>query len=593
MSTPQTAEPAPPRRAFWTRYGWALALLALAGGLIGFLLWSQRQPQAGRASVAAGTAVPSDAPAPGGTYTEALVGALGRLNPLFDHLNPADRDVNRLLYRGLLRFDARGLPQPDLAEAWGISKDGKTYNLALRRNAVWHDGKPVTTADVLFTVELMRQDALPVDPNQRALWQQVEVVALDDYTVQFRLEEPFAPFLDYLTFGILPKHIWEDIPIDALVDADPNLTPVGNGPFRFDHFLVHEGRITGVVLKAFEDFYLGRPYLDEFIFRYYATPQEALEAYREGEVLGLAEITPDILPAALQEPTLNFYTARLPRLTLVLLNLRANQVPFFTEARVRRALLMAVNRERIIKQALAGQGLVADSPIFPGTWAYDPQTPRVPYDPDAAARLLDEAGFVRTDQGVRAKDDTQLRFTLSHPDTPTHTAIAQALQRDWARIGVEVTLQPLPYDILITKRLEPRNYQAALVDMDFSRSPDPDPYVFWHKAEIAGDGQNYSGWEHDRASTLLELARVTPDLQKRIKLYYSFQQIFAQELPALPLFYPVYTYAVDAQVKGIRLGPVFDRSDRFNQVTEWYMMGRPAVAPVVEVETAEPAPAEP
>ncbi len=577
-------------RSFWRRYRWALLLLLLAAGLIGVLLWSQRGPQTGtrQTGAAAQPQAEGDRPMAGGTYTEALVGTLGRLNPLFDYLNPADRDVDRLLYRGLLRFDAQGQPQPDLAEAWGISKDGKIYNLALRRDAVWHDGRPITADDVLFTVDLMRSEDLPVDPDLRTLWQQVEVQALDDYTVQFRLSEPFAPFLDYLTFGILPRHIWEPIPHEQLVDADPNLTPIGNGPFRFDHFLVHEGRVTGVVLKAFEDFYLGRPYLDEFIFRYYDSAPAALDAYRAGEVLGLAEVTPDILEPALAEPNLNFYTARLPRLTLILFNLKQNQAPFLAEAPVRRALLMGLNRERMIKRVLHGQGLIADSPIFPGTWAYDPQTPRVPYDPEAAARLLDEAGFRRGEDGVRVKDGVPLRFTLSHPNTPQHTALAQEIQSDWARLGVQVTLQPLPYATLISERLEPRLYQAALVDLDFARSPDPDPYVFWHKAEISGEGQNYSGWEHDQASTLLELARITVDMPKRAKLYYNFQKIFAQELPALPLFYPVYTYAVDQQIKGIRLGPVFDRSDRFNQVNEWYLVGRPAVVPRIEVEVTTP-----
>ncbi len=589
MST-QASTPA--RRGFWRRYGWALALLLVAAVGVGVLLWNPAGQRPTLAPAARGTPQPAAEPKTGGTYTEALVGALGRLNPLFDHLNPADRDVNRLLYRGLLRFDARGLPQPDLAEAWGIAKDGKTYNLALRRDAVWHDGTPITAADVLFTIDLMRRDDLPVDPNLRTLWQQVEVQALDAYTIQFRLKEPFAPFLDYLTFGLLPKHVWEGIAPEEMVDAAPNLMPVGNGPFRFDHFLVRQGQLIGIVLKTFDDFYLGRPYLDEFVFRYYDTPQAALEAYQKGEVLGLAEVTPDVLPQALQAPRLNFYTARLPRLTLVLFNLRQNQAPFLAEASVRRALLLALNRERMIKRVLHSQGMIADSPIFPGTWAYDPQTPRVPYDPDAAARLLDEAGYVLGDDGVRAKEGARLRFTLSHPNTATHTQLAREIQRDWARIGVEVTLQPLPYERLIADRLEPRNYQAALVDLDFSRSPDPDPYVFWHKSQVT-EGQNYSGWEHERASTLLELARVTPDLTKRTKLYYSFQQIFAEELPALPLFYPVYTYAVDQQVKGIRLGPVFDRSDRFNQVTQWYMVGGRAAMPTIAVETATATPEAP
>ncbi len=590
-SAPGSSAHPPATAPAWQRFRWVGIFLFLAAvGLIGFLLWNQR-----RAQPEAQAPLPQViAPSEGGTYTEALIGAFGRLNPLFDHLNGPDRDVDRLLYRGLVQFDYQGIPRPDLAEGWGVARDGRTYNFALRRDAVWHDGTPITAADVLFTIELMRREDLPIDPNVRTLWQKVEVRALDDYTLQFQLPEPFAPFLDYLTFGILPKHVWEPYQ-DDLLNAPPNQNPIGNGPFRFDHFLVEEGRIIGVALRAFNDFYEGRPFIDEFVFRYYPSHQAAFQAYQQGEVMGIASIEEPILEPALHDPTLNIYTARLPRLTLIFFNLQSLDAPFLQDVQVRKALYLALNRKRMIRRVLHGQALLADSPIFPGTWAYDPTLPRVPYDPEQAQRLLDEAGYtLGDDPQVRTKDDERLELTLLHPDTEVHRALAQEIARDWTRIGVGVTLEAVPYDELLNDRLALRKYQAALVDLDLARSPDPDPYPFWHEAEAGQGGQNYSMWKNRRASMLLELARVTPDLQKRARLYHSFQRIFVEEWPALPLFYLVYNYGVSAQVKGVRLGPLFDPSDRFQHVGAWYLVARPqpAITQPVGPSAATPAPAK-
>src|SRR3990170_661872 len=172
---------------------WQILIVVLALVAIGVLLLGQ-QP----------TLLPivlEIKPATGGVYTEGLVGSLGRLNPLLDYHNPVDRDVDRLLYSGLVRFDARGLPQLDLVESMGISQDGKIYNFSLRPEAVWHDGEPLTSEDVIFTVELMREEAIPIPQDLRALWKSIEVQALDEHTLQFRLPEPYAPFMDYLTFG--------------------------------------------------------------------------------------------------------------------------------------------------------------------------------------------------------------------------------------------------------------------------------------------------------------------------------------------------------------------------------------------------------
>ncbi|MBI3150633.1 MAG: peptide ABC transporter substrate-binding protein [Chloroflexi bacterium] len=527
--------------------------------------------------------------APGGIYTEALVGSMGRLNPMLDWNNSADRDVDRLIFSGLMRFDSRGLPQPDLADAWGASADGTIYNFSIRPNAVWHDGQPVTSADVIFTIELIKSAGSLFPQDIKDLWSQIEVRELNEKTLQMRLPEPFAPFLDYVTFGILPKHILESVPADQLATAEFNLNPVGTGPYKFDHLLTSGGQISGVVLIPNPDYFIQPPFIEQVVFRYYPSSAAAFEAYQQGEVLGVSQLTNDVLEQALMEPTLSVYTSRLPQMGLIFLNNNNPNAPFLQSASVRRALLLGVNRNIIVSHILKGQAVIANGPILPGSWAYYDEIERFDYDPDAATALLKEEGYVIPAGGgdVRAKDGQSLTFTLVHPDDTLHTQIAQAIQSDWALIGVKVDLQAVTYDSLVNDFLTPRNYQAALADLNTSRTPDPDPYLFWHQSEATG-GQNYSQWDNRTASEFLETARTAADFSERARLYRNFQVVFTKDMPSLPLYYPVYSYGVDVQVQGVQVAPMYDVSDRLALITEWYLVTRRALEEQTPAATTAP-----
>lgn len=580
---------------------WQLLIVVLALAAIAILLLDQQQTTL--------EPLAPFQPEQGGEYSEALIGEFGRLNPILDSYNPADRDINRLLFSGLVRFDDRGVPVYDLAESMGINQDGTTYNFSIRPNALWHDGEEVTSEDILFTVDLMKDENFPTPADLRELWQEVEVQEIDEKTISFTLPEPFAPFLDYLTFGILPKHLLEDTAPGELADSRFNLQPVGSGPFRFDHLLGENGKITGVALAAFEDYYGDPPFIEQVIFKYYPDSRSALEAYRQGEVMGINQLSEEALPEALKEPGLRIYTGRLPQLTLVYLNLDNPQVSFLQEVAVRRALLMGINRQWIVDRVLNGQALIADGPIFPGTWAYYEEIEHIDYDRNTAAALLDEAGYTLPVSGgasadatgvpegaegapagsenVRAKEGVRLEFELVYPDDPQYAAIVEVLQSGWAQIGVRVTPKAVPYEQVIAEHLEPRQYQAALVDLNLAQSPDPDPYPFWDGAQ-ANSGQNYSMWDDRQASEYLERARITFDLGERARAYRNFQVRFTSEMPALPLFYPVYSYGVDAEVQGVRIGSFFDPSDRFITISSWFLREGRAVEAAAEPVSEEP-----
>lgn len=521
-------------------------------------------------------------PVSGGIYTEALVGTFGRLNPLLDLNNPADRDIDRLIFSGLIRFNSNGIPQADLAESWGVSADGTIYNITIRANAVWQDGTPITSDDVLFTINLLRSENSAISADVRSLWDNVEITRLNDKNIKFTLTEPFVPFLDYLTFGILPKHLLETVSADQLSSAQFNMAPVGSGPYKFDHLTNENGLITGVVLTASGNYYGQVPFIQQIVFQYYPNASSALAAYQHGEVLGISQIPSNLVATACADPNLSCYSSRLPQLTMVLFNLGNNDVPFFQDKNIRRALMTGLNRQWMIDNLLQGQAVVADSPLLPQTWAYYDGVEHIGFDADSAVSQLKTAGYVLPQNGtVRAKGDVSLSFTMVYPDDPVHAQMAQAIQQNWAVIGVEVKLQAVSYTSLLSDYLTPHNYQAALVDLDLSRSYDPDPYPFWHQAEITG-GQNYSQWDNRTASEYLEQARVIADPSIRARLYRNFQVVFSRELPALPLFYPIYTYGVDQRVQGVQAVPLFEPADRFNGIASWYLVTRRTLEQTVQ-----------
>ena len=547
---------------------WQILIVILTLAVVGFLLIRQ-QPT---------SIVILPQPASGGIYTEGMIGSFGRLNPLFDLNNLADKDIDSLIFSGLIKFDPAGIPQPDLAESWGVSLDGNIYNVSLRPEAVWHDGEPVTSDDVLFTLNLLRNDISAYPEDVRAMWDQVNVTALDDKTLRFELSEPFAPFMDYLEFGILPKHILEDVPVDQLMAADFNLKPVGSGPYQFDSLVTMDGQITGVVLKIFPEYYGQNPYIEQLAFQFYPDARSALDAYQQGELTGISQIPLEILDDALAEPNLSIYSSRLPKLSMIFFNLKNADVAFLQDSEIRSALMAGLNRQWIVDRLLHGQAIIADSPMLPGNWAYYDGIEKYNFDYAEAVSKLDGLGYglASDGSGIREKDGISLSFTLLYPNDEIHAAVAEAIQSNWRALGVKVELQAVSYEQLINDNLVARNFQAALVDLDFSNTHDPDPYPFWHQAEATG-GQNYSQWDNRSASEYIEQARVIVDTSFRVRLYRNFQIQFARELPALPLYYPIFSFGVDSQVSGIQISHLSAVSDRFEGLNSWYLVTKRAL----------------
>jgi peptide/nickel transport system substrate-binding protein len=505
----------------------------------------------------------------GGVYKEAVAGAPQFINPLLMQYNQVDQDLSALIFNGLTRIDGQGNLEPVLAERWEVSDDGLTYLFKLRSNTRWQDGQPLTSDDVIFTIGLMQDPEFPGVAYLHQLWQTVTVEKLDDYTVRFVLPEPFPAFAEFTTIGILPKHLLDDSPARDLLNHPFNLQPVGAGPFKLDEINSKFARLSR------NPFYSGpQPRLAGLELHFYPSYQATITAYRNGEVQGISFIPPYAIPAVQNLEGLNLYAARLSGYEIIYLNLQEpDTLPFFQDVKVRQAMLYALDRQALIDQALHGQGILAEGSILPWSWAYNTAQPTIHFNPITATNLLDESGWIDDDgDGLREKDGRPLAFTLLSSDDPDKIKIAETVSGQWRQVGISTTLEIVGAGL--GERLTHHNFQAALAEVLLAG--DPDPYPFWHQTQIEG-GQNYAGWDNTEASILLEAARTIADKGQRNDYYFEFQRIFAEEVPSLILFHPVYTYGVSQNISDVQLMSITNPSDRFETVADWYMLTREVI----------------
>lgn len=507
-------------------------------------------------------------PDKGGTFREGVAGNPVYLTPLrCQGDNQIDQDICALLFRGLTKIDANGRVIPDLAETWSVV-DGSVYTFRLKPNQFWQDGHPITADDVLFTISVLQDPAVFSLPNLAPLWRSVEVEQLDSATVRFTLSEPFTPFLDYTSIGLLPRHVWSDTPAAQLADGHGGSLPVSNGPMR-----IKEMDATHILLEQNPFHGDSGSYISALELRFYPDHPTLFSAFIAGEIDGISTILPADLPAASERDDLQLFFSQVPVYVHIVLNLQNPNLPFFQDVKVRQALYYGLNREKLVEEVVMGQGSVAHSILTDVHWAYNPNVTRYQFDPARANQLLDEAGWRDTDgDGIREKDGRKLEFQLTTNDNITRQVLIQRIALEWEDIGVRAVPTRATFQGLVSDLLVPRRFDAALISWEIPG--DPDPYPLWHSTQVEGGGQNYSGWNNEQADEIMQQARATADEAERRELYWSFQELFAQEAPAILLYHPVYTYGVSQRVKNVQIGALNQPAERFRTFNEWYIVTR-------------------
>lgn len=531
--------------------------LALAGlGIVGLLLYIvSRQAFVHR-------------PARGGTLVEAVVGPPATINPVLA-ISATETDIVRLVFSGLTRIDPTGEVLPDLAERWSVSENGRVYTFKLRPGARWHDGAPVTVDDVVFTARVAAS-RLPHKATLAAAWEGVRAEAVDRETVRLTLPEPHAPFLYATSLGLLPAHILGGVDVRQLAQHRfSTLEPIGCGPYQ----VIQPGGVSSdaVQLRRFEAHWRNdgvRPYLDGIVFRIHATRAEALESLVRRNVQTMGGVPAQAFDALSDDVRL--YSVTRFGLTLVYWN-PANSL--LADPVVRRALSLASDRAGIIQDVLAGQAIPASGPFPPGSWAHDERLAVPEFAPHAVAELLDGASWLDSDgDGVRDKDGRNLTFELDTTSDPILVALATRLSTDWRQVGIDARVRVLDQQAAVDA-LSRRAFDAFLFAWEQTHY-DPDPFFLWHSSQ-AERGQNYAGWRDSVADDLIMQGRhLLPNrLDLRRAVYQRFERRFAEQLPALVLYHPVYTYAVvDPNLGGVQMPQLLvEPADRFFTLPNWYL----------------------
>jgi peptide/nickel transport system substrate-binding protein len=526
--------------------GAALVLAVVAGGLYGHYLATTRAM-----------------PAAGGTYTEALVGLPEFLNPILASDDNA-RDIDALLFQGLTRTDSNDIVHPVLAQSWE-TPDNQSYTFHLRHGVRWSDGKPFTADDVVFTIAVIQSPAYN-DPVLSATWKAVSVTRVDDYTVRFDLKAPSTPFLINTSLGIIPAHVFGKPDIDTVYASRFNSEPVGTGPYAIS------GRDRSSITLTPNPFARRRPLLDHLVFRIYATRSQALDALRRAEVDAFAGLTPAEVRSLQQVAGIRVHTSQTFQNVELLMNQRQS-VPFFQDLNVRAAVAFAIDRRAILNGVLDGQALRSDGPLPPSVWVYARKLPPYYLDRRKAEGLLDEAGWTPSAGGrVRQKAGKPLQVSLVASSTYPYLQVAQVIASNLDAAGFSVKLQSVSTEQLVADYLTPRNFDLALTAWD--NGPDPDIFSLWDSTQEGPDGFNFSGMNED-----VGLNKDLEDGQKadrgaREAAYQDAQTLLVQDLPAVWLYEPLYSVAVNDRVQGFLLDPALEPPDRYAHVTDWYVNTR-------------------
>ncbi len=502
-------------------------------------------------------------PRAGGVYTEGVVGFPRYVNPIIPDQNEAEEAVESLVFSSLFKSDGNGGLMLDLAEDVTVLEDGKIYLVTLRENLFWQDNERLTVQDVVFTIELFKN---PETQNPSAdFWRGVVVEALSDKTVKFILQKSYRFFPYYLSFKVMPKHIWQDVPASSFVFSEFNLKPIGSGPYKFKKIVQDkDGKVLQYSLVAFDKYYLQGPFLQTFNLKFFGNQTETLASLRRKEVNGLAGVLPE---------SLSSYQLKRILLTQVFSLLFNNDNQLLQALSIRDAINLAVNKKKIVDEIIQG-GVMTDSPV--ASKDFSEKTLDV-FDPEAAKGILAKAGWQDKDKdGVlerrmssKSQVLTKLELSILYHDTREISSVAEQIKNDLGVIGVSVVLKPMGINEF-SSRLQARSYQMVLLGQASITGSQPDLYPFWHSSQISAPGLNFAIYEDKSVDRVLTEIRNASDNDLK-RLYEEFDALVKNDTPGVFLYLPKLNWLVDDSFRLPEITVLNSVGERFSRVNEWYL----------------------
>ena len=492
--------------------------------------------------------------ADGGVYTEALEGEFTNFSPLFA-VSTSDTTVSKLVFSGLFERDKNGQLQPDMAESISRSDRGNEYTVVLRPNLKWHDGTTLNSADVVYTVNAIKNPE--TDSPYRTVWEGITVKAVDETTVQFILPNAFAPFQEQLTVGIVPAHLLQDQTFGGLRTSEFNVSPVGSGPFKFSEFSAKAQRVE--LVKNME-YYLGVPRLDSLILRAFEDQQAMIRSYRIGESHGVYGVEMSILtPEEQQQARL------LTQYSGVYAFFNVAQEPLDNSA-VRNALQLALNSKKIL-EATRFENQLLNSAILPELIGYNKKLTQNTDDLKKAEATIQADGWAKNADGIYQKEGAPLKVTVHTSEDEKQVAVTRTLAETWNEFGVQTEVINLSNVDLQRNVRGPRNFEVLVSPILIGN--DPDVFAYWHSSQVGSEGLNFSNYEDATADESLEAGRTRTDVAIRRAKYETFLRKWLKDAPALGLYRPNQVYLQKSFVRGSDIKKVVFSQNRLNDISQW------------------------
>jgi peptide/nickel transport system substrate-binding protein len=485
-----------------------------------------------------------DAGGYGGTLVVGVETDADALSPLTSTTSTGS-DVHGVLFAALASTNPDMVTySPWLARSWEFSSDHRSLTFHLREDAYWHDGVKFSAHDVAFSIPLYKDERIGYGAI-RWLDHITSVTAVDSFTVRFDFDAVYPYQLTDANVGRpLPEHILRGVPPEQIPNHPFNREPIGTGAFRFGEWTPQQT----ITILANESYFLGRPRLDRVVFKIVPDQTSLLTQVKTGEV----DFYPKFPPSAWEELAgmQDLSVSRVPSRVYYYLGWQ-NANPLFADRRVRRALTMAIDRQSIVTTLLHGCGRVIESPILPFLWAYDPEVPAIPYDPEGAKRLLAEAGWIDRDgDGLLDKDGRPFEFTMkTNENNELRKDIVVIVQEMLGRIGIRVHPETLEFTVFI----EQTNRKEFEADCHgWRQGVKVDLTSVWHSRSIA-DKYNQVSYTNSEVDRLIDEASLELDTEKAKKLWGQVQRLIADDAPYTFLFNLDDLYALDRRFQNVRL----------------------------------------
>lgn len=505
-------------------------------------------------------------PQRGGSLSEGVIGTPRFINPLLS-ISDADRDITSIIYSGLMKLGPEGELVEDLAESFNISEDGLVYTFILKSDLKFHDDSPLTTDDVEFTITMAQ------DPNlkspRRGNWEGVAVEKVNQKEIRFILKQPYSPFLENTTLGIMPKHIWRNATSDEFSFSQYNIEPIGSGPYKIKKLKKNQSGIPSEYeLSPFKDYALGEPFISKINLKFFQNEKDLISAFKKKKIDALNGLSPETI-AELKKDGERVEEILLPRVFGVFFN--HNQASVFTNIEVRSALNKALDKKKIIDAVLLGFGEPIEDPV--PFYTYDDlgeTTDRI----QEAKDILERNGWEFSTSTNMYEKETRnenfsLSFSISTGDSPELKRAVEEIKRQWEELGARVDVQIFETGDLNQNVIRPRRYDALFFGEVIGR--DLDLYPFWHSSQRNDPGLNIAVYVNNVADKALEDLRSTTNEDLKKESLEAFAQEIRNDKPAVFVYSPYFLYLLPEKIGNVRLEKLTIPSERFSNIHEWYI----------------------